>query len=446
MQNSRNRQHSDTESNLDFESDNASVISHSKGNQANLHRSLQLIIYYMDTYVNQENSNVVRQGWSVFADIVRRICLKGSAECAESIVKLYHRDRNGWWPYFQRQPAVPIPPGDAEMVSNQGVVCYVFESERHPFVANLMKMKETTLLKSLVKQLRPSKIKFDSLMQDALKANKPSEPVLLKTLSAEPPPPPLQPSITSIAQETPSLSRFQLIDSEKMAQDFEKFVSKSRPIRARDQYRTSANVRASTADILKLPIEELIAGRYRKRKNILPQTSSRMSECFSINSSLSAGSWCSSKSDSTEDTVNDSLIHGEMSRPSNHWAGRLRSNFGDDNESFVSSVSTAAADTGGKLAKPVQHTETEIMKMERWKMFLHQGRWNGSFGMPDQSYEELSSSEEYIPKRQKEMEDDGSCSEGESSFTTQSELSLGAEERSIRANYPASIPCKLLLL
>lgn len=74
VQNSRTRNHSDTESNLDFESDEGSDMAN---NHASLNKCLDLIFNFMDPYVDQLPTPLIREGWNIMSDTLRRVCRKG---------------------------------------------------------------------------------------------------------------------------------------------------------------------------------------------------------------------------------------------------------------------------------------------------------------------------------------------------------------------------------
>lgn len=67
---------SDTESDFDFGSDYGAIsLAHKR---EGLSKCLELIVYFLDVHIFNVPSTVIREGWSIMADIVRWICMQGS--------------------------------------------------------------------------------------------------------------------------------------------------------------------------------------------------------------------------------------------------------------------------------------------------------------------------------------------------------------------------------
>lgn len=59
----------------EFDSDVGAISSVPKPN--GLNKCLQLMMYFIDVYVKHLPSAIIREGWSVMAEIMKRICVQG---------------------------------------------------------------------------------------------------------------------------------------------------------------------------------------------------------------------------------------------------------------------------------------------------------------------------------------------------------------------------------
>ena len=339
-------------------------------------------------------------------------------DCFQSIIDFWHNDRKKWWPCF-RLPhyGLPstLPPDDAEFYSNKGIVCFVLESQYHPFVVSLMEHQECNLLKSVVEQLHHPKIKFDSHVEALQRA---MEPVFQVPLVSKPIVPRM--NVTSPqTQMTPSLSKFNAIDSEAIAVEFPKYMLTAGPLKMKkSDYACVAKIHQDTRKLLKLDISNMISKRYKKRRTIRVQNKElRMTRAWraATISTCSVRSFESldSSMDEWENDGENVMTDEELSQGG---VDDSTSQFCDPNTSR--SVSTEP--TEGLLAK------------KRWTTFVEHGRW-GSFTVDD---DENASSEEYTPP----------SSGDEDSYSDEFDSDLSDSEEStpmvISNNYPASIPCK----
>ncbi len=421
----------------------------------------------MEYYVGHYEANLSPRLFIFCFSISRLSILKiyilfiitGEDDCLNTIVKLWHNDRKRWWTCFYDQPPSVLLPGDAELYSNMGIVCYVLESETHPFIVNLLKLRESSLLKSLIKQLRRPKISFDSRVKSIIRATNLARP--------EPVSKSVQDSFfpSAVSPETPCSSRFEALDSEKIPLEFQKFVASTRRVRDRDEYKSSANIRSSTAETIQLPIFEMLAKRYERRKHIRPRSSSRCSNSSAASSiSLaSLGSLTDFDTFLTEDESEDEgeevkatndpfempLDHPDLvqieEEPSTMWSGRLRprDNARDGNDSASTS---GLSDSNLSVGKQSSRNVIEKKKL-RWKQFLVKGKWKvlKEDGSDVDDFEEISSSEEYFPTNSmlhSDIDDESLTASEASVMSTTS--TLADELNTIRPNYPASIPCKVI--
>lgn len=295
-------------------------------------------------------------------------------------------------------------------------------------------MKGSSLLKSLIQQLIHSKTKFDSRIQSILSATECVEQVPLKSQASQPH------HITTPILATPCLSKFQDIDSKMVAEEFTKFISNSKPVKGKEQYKTSACARSVTTEALQLPIDELLAQRYKKRRKVFPRCSSRISRNLSSSLLLSEDSLYSYSDEDFSSVANQS-IEENSSKQISLGKSRLRSSGPPEflSDSFLSNCPFGLMGERGEV------TSTDENKTERWKTFLSTGLWKpvAEDNSIDKKYEELSSSEEYIPSRC--VNTDGDSNLSDESYSMRSEGSTLADESIIRAGYPASIACKLVL-
>lgn len=300
-----------------------------------------------------------------------------------------------------------------------------------------MKLNESSLLKSLVKQLRSSKKKLDSRIQIILKndvfvTSLPPKPLVLEPL----------PTVTQmhVFQETPGLSRFQSIDSEKVAQEFADYISRSRPIKDKTQYGSTATRRSTTENILPLPVTEMLAERYKYRRTVAPRTSSRSSGRLSSNSQQHSS--CSLNSGS-EREKSDSFQDGQpqQTRP---WVNRLRSSkclaHEETSDSLLSDSDLRDTEN---LQRSMILADSVVNKIDRWKEFIDNGNWQTlkQDGASSKTYDEISSSDEYDPECSNDEESDSDSGE---SLMSQSEMSVNIlpDEPLIQARQPMSIACK----
>ncbi|KAI9558251.1 hypothetical protein GHT06_015004 [Daphnia sinensis] len=155
----------DKECSSDLGSDGRAAYSHK---HRHLNKCLRLIIYFLDVHIFNVPSPDIKEAWKIMTNTIRGICLQGyflilfsstfcftSEKCLQSIVELWYNDRQRWWPCF-RFPRSGLPPtlapDEAEFFSNKGFVCYILESDNHPFVAGLMDHGELPLLNANLTQ------------------------------------------------------------------------------------------------------------------------------------------------------------------------------------------------------------------------------------------------------------------------------------------------------
>lgn len=337
-------------------------------------------------------------------------------DCFQSIINLWHNDRKKWWPCF-RLPryGLPstLPPGDAEFYSNKGFVCYVLESQYHQFVVSLMEHQECHLLKSLMEQLHHAKIKFDSHIEALQKAMEPVIPVPLVSK-------PIVPQMTVNSpqtQMTPSLSKFNAIDADAIAVEYPKMMATSKM--GKNDYIRAGKIHLNTRKLLKLDISNMIAKRYKKRRTIRVQNKAlRMTRAWRS----ATISTCSVRSFESLDSSLDEWEHG------------------DNNVMTDESLSQDGGnDSTSKWCEPnpCQPTVSMLAK-KRWTTFVEHGRW-GSFTVDDDE------SDEYTPPSSDD--EDSYSDEFDDEFQDSDEDSDGDGDTPevISNNYPASIPCKLML-
>ena len=284
----------------------------------------------------------------------------------------------------------------------------MLESQDHSFVVSLMEHQECRLLKSLVEQLCHPKMKFDSHIEAMQRAN---EPVIAVSLVSQPIMPRM--AVTSPqTRMTPSLSMYNAIDSEAIAEEFPIYMLTACPLKSKQEY-NSAKMKKSTKKMLKLDIHSLISKRYANRRKICVQK-----KYFRLTRAQRAAtlSTCSVKS---FESLDSSMEESED---------------GDD----IMTDGTLSLDEDGSPSKllqnPCQLNENVLVK-KRWEIFIKNGRW-GSFSVND---DENSSGEEYAPSL---SNDEDSCSD--ESDDESCEANTRANTRAVIASsYPASIPCKL---
>ena len=325
-------------------------------------------------------------------------------------------------------------PGDAELYSNMGVVCYILESETHPFVDGLLKLGECKLLKSLIKQLHHPKIRMDKSVQSIIRKTGPVKREPVPTSSSADWSKICSRTPTNL--ETPSSSRFDAIDSEALAKEFQNFLNLKRPIRDKSQYKTSAQIRPNTSEVILMPIWELLAKRYQRRKNIKPQGSRASSVSLSSLGSLSEFDSILFTTDD-EDEEEQTITNDPSERPY----------FSDSPEVPPRSLSDGPGNIQNdrSTSDNVSISDVTLKRIQRWKDFVVNGHWKAmeEDGTCADDFEEFSSDADYIPS------DNSIDSDSDDESFTMSEMSsmslLADEQNTIQANYPASIPCKLIL-
>ncbi|EFX71384.1 hypothetical protein DAPPUDRAFT_308906 [Daphnia pulex] len=372
-----------------------------------LNKCLELIMCFLDVYVKHVPSAVIKEGWSIMAEILKRICLQEAEDCFQSIINLWHNERKKWWPCF-RLPhyGLPstLPPDDAEFYSNKGFVCYVLESQYHPFVVSLMEHQGCHLLKSLMEQLHHAKIKFDSHIEALQTAMEPVIPVPLVSK-------PIVPQMTVNSpqtQMTPSLSKFNAIDADAIAVEYPKMMATSKM--GKNDYIRVGKIHPNTRKLLKLDISNMIAKRYKKRRTIRVQNKSlRMTRAWRS----ATISTCSVRSFESLDSSLDEWEHG------------------DNNVMTDESLSQDGGnDSTSKWCQPNPCQQTvSMLAKKRWTTFVNHGRW-GSFTVDDDE------SDEYTPP----SSDDEDSYSDEFDDEFQDSDGEGDTPEVISNNYPASIP------
>lgn len=327
-----------------------------------LNKCLRLIVYFLDVHIFNAPSPDTREAWKIMTDTIRRICLqgcclpsfaapfvlaefalssfKGAEKCLQCIVELWHNDRKRWWPCF-RLPRSGLPPtlapDDAEFFSNKGFICYILESNNHPFVAGLMDHGELRLLKSLIKETSHTKLKLDENIERLFRANKPLDPVPLISPTEV-----LQSNLTGKKANGFS-SKFQSIDSKQKAKDFAQYLKTTKPIKPKEEYKSAGKIHASTIELLKLPIDELLAKRYEKRRKLRLQSRKRQTNS-SPNNAPKAG--CS------QSTVDSSSFQLDLSKCNIDGAkvggGSSKRDDRDGHKSLASSVCKNIVDSGSQ--------------------------------------------------------------------------------------------------
>lgn len=341
-----------------------------------LNKCLRLIVYFLDVHIFNAPSPDTREAWKIMTDTIRRICLqgcclpllaapfvlaefalssfKGAEKCLQSIVELWHNDRKRWWPCF-RLPRSGIPPtlapDDAEFFSNKGFVCYILESNNHPFVAGLMDHGELRLLKSLIKETSHNKLKLDENIERLLRANKPLDRVPLISPTEV-----LQSNLTGNKANGFS-SKFQSIDSKQKAKDFAQYLKTTKPIKPKEEYKSAGKIHASTIELLKLPIDELLAKRYEKRRKLRLQSRKRQTNS-SPNNAPKAG--CS------QSTVDSSSFQLDLSKCNIDGAkvggGSSKQDDRDGHETLASSVCKNIVDKAVNVNQIVKNLKVYLSK------------------------------------------------------------------------------------
>ncbi|KAI9558249.1 hypothetical protein GHT06_015002 [Daphnia sinensis] len=374
---------SDTESDFDFGSDYGAISFANK--REGLSKCFELIVYFLDVHIYNVPSTVIREGWSILSDTVRRICMQVPDDCLRTVVDLWHNDRKRWWPCFRLpRSGLPsnLPPGDAEYLSNKGFVCYILESQHHPFVATLREHPECKLLKSLIKQLSHHKIIFDSKIEPILRANGPIAPVPL--ISS-----PDVPHVPSIQTQTvPCNPKFQAIDSVQKAKDYVNYLLVTRPVKELEEYKLSVRTtNRNTVAMLELPIHEVLVKRYQNRRKAKVQSRFLRMTRSSRSATLSAGgSVCSLDSLDSQDSYLD-LSEKET----------------DDSDVASNRSSSPIAMEDDDIFDFPELNPNLLAKIEaakqRWGEFFDTGRWNplSEDEISDRAYEDLASNEDYAP-------------------------------------------------
>ncbi|XP_057379997.1 uncharacterized protein LOC130702341 [Daphnia carinata] len=421
---------SDTESDFDFGSDYGAVTFAHK--REGLSKCLELIVYFLDVHIYNVPSTAIREGWSIMADTMRRICMQGTDDCLRTVVDLWHNDRKRWWPCFRLPHSglrSKLPPGDAEFLSNKGFVCYVLESHHHPFVATLREHPECKLLKSLVKQLSHHKVIFDSKIEPILKSNGPIAPIPLISSPDVPRVPRIQ------SQMVPSLPKFEAIDTMEKAKEFTNYILTTAPLKERGEYKTLAKPMKDTVGILDLQINDLLAKRYEKRRKITVQSRFLRMTRSSRSAALSAGdSVCSLDSldsrdsylDLSENETDDSDVASNRSSPINTEDDDIL-DFPELNPCLLAKIEAAK---------------------ERWRVFLNSVQWNplSDDEISDRAYVDLPSDDDYAPSFCSDDSDfgigenqaDESETDGRSEIHYDSSVYLASEDDSEASSSAAS--------
>lgn len=194
--------------------------------------------------------------------IVILVCSSGEEISIASIVRLWHRDRKNWWPDECFPAQCQVTHVDA-YIDNKTLVCFILESKKHPFVVNMLAIKEgkrQSNLQSLIKQLKKSKSRFDSLVKTLLDSTAESTCVSLSEIPATNSP---NVEVGNIIT-TPAYCK-----SPKIATDYPVYMAGTLPINKRCHEQVSIhtlNTRENCLSLYQLPIIERLSIRYSNKK------------------------------------------------------------------------------------------------------------------------------------------------------------------------------------
>ncbi|XP_046631325.1 uncharacterized protein LOC124311082 [Daphnia pulicaria] len=236
--------------------------------QDRLKKCLKLMFDFLDAYTYRTPSDVVKEGWNVMANLMNKICLQGTDVCLEAVIKAWHHDRKGWWPFFRfsKFPS-PLPSGYGEFLSDMATVCLILESQDHPFVVSVINLPECSSFQSVVMHrlsvFRDVKMNFDSKI-NALITSIPLPILPPFALVSEP-------TQMEVSGDQTISGRASTDDTEQLALQFSNLLLKSKPIKKKTEYKSCAKIRRATTANLKKPIKELIvvktSPRSKMRKN-----------------------------------------------------------------------------------------------------------------------------------------------------------------------------------
>ncbi|XP_046443354.1 uncharacterized protein LOC124193531 isoform X2 [Daphnia pulex] len=256
--------------------------------QDRLKKCLKLMFDFLDAYAYRTPSDVVKEGWNVMANLMNKICLQGTDVCLEAVIKAWHHDRKGWWPFFRfsKFPS-PLPSGYGEFLCDMATVCLILESQDHPFVVSVINLPECSSFQSVVSMHRLSvfpdvKMNFDSKI-NALITSIPLPILPPFALFSEP-------TRMEVSGDQTISGRASTDDTKQLALQFSNLLLKSKAIKKKTENKSCAKIRRATTANLKKPIEELIvvktAPRSKRRKNQRrkkhqhAKTCRRKGECF----------------------------------------------------------------------------------------------------------------------------------------------------------------------
>ena len=178
-----------------------------------------------------------------------------------SVVKLWHRDRKSWWPNKCFPTQSQATEADS-YIDNKTLVCFILESKRHPFVVNMLALKEGKRhnLQSLIKQLKKPKSLFDSQVKSLIDSTG-------GCLGA----PLVEIPLTNLANSEISETATTSVNGEcpEFAFDYPVYMAGTLPIhkRRQDQSKILDN-RENCLSLYQLPIIERLSKRYTAKKPV----------------------------------------------------------------------------------------------------------------------------------------------------------------------------------